>query len=78
MGFHIVKRDNCPLWKKCCLYLGAVVLALLLGAVLLISLGVDPIAYKVKDSLIFDMSEDVDIHRFALRKVYDSTEIQRA
>ena len=48
MGFHIVKRDNCPLWKKCCLYLGAVVLALLLGAVLLISLGVDPIAYYTR------------------------------
>ena len=45
MGIHIVKRDNCPLWKKCCLYLGAVVIALLLGAALLISLGVDPIAY---------------------------------
>ena len=30
MGFHIVKRDNCPLWKKACLYLGAVVLALVL------------------------------------------------
>ena len=36
MGFHIVKRDNCPLWKKCCLYLGAVVIALLLGAVLIL------------------------------------------
>ena len=48
MGFHIVKRDNCPLWKKCCLYLGAVVLALLLGAVLLISLGVDPVAYYTR------------------------------
>ena len=48
MGFHIVKRDNCPLWLKCCLYLGAVVLALLLGAVLLISLGVDPIAYYTR------------------------------
>ena len=48
MGFHIVKRDNCPLWKKCCLYLGAVVVALLLGAVLLISLGVDPIAYYTR------------------------------
>ena len=48
MGFHIVKRDNCPLWKKCCLYLGAVLLALLLGAVLLISLGVDPIAYYTR------------------------------
>ena len=48
MGFHIVKRDNCPLWKKCCLYLGAVVIALLLGAVLLISLGVDPVAYYTR------------------------------
>ena len=48
MGFHIVKRDNCPLWLKCCLYLGAVALALLLGAVLLISLGVDPIAYYTR------------------------------
>ena len=28
MGFHVVKRDHCPLWKKCCLYLGAVALSL--------------------------------------------------
>ena len=48
MGFHIVKRDNCPLWMKCCLYVGAVVLALLLGAVLLMSLGVDPVAYYTR------------------------------
>ena len=48
MGFHIVKRENCPLWKKCCLYLAAVVLALLLGAVLLIALGVDPVAYYTR------------------------------
>ena len=48
MSFHIVKRDNCPLWKKCCLYLGAVVLALALGAVLLSSLGVDPVAYYTR------------------------------
>ena len=48
MGFHIVKRDHCPLWKKCCLYLGAVGLALLLGAALLIALGVDPIAYYTR------------------------------
>ena len=48
MKFHIVKRDNCPVWKKCCFYLAAVVLALLLGAVLLISLGVDPIAYYTR------------------------------
>lgn len=48
MGFHIVKRDNCPLWMKCCLYVGAVVLALLLGAVLLLGLGVDPVAYYTR------------------------------
>ena len=48
MGFHIVKRDNCPIWKKCCFYLAAVVIALLLGALLLVSLGVDPIAYYTR------------------------------
>nr|MBQ8244654.1 ABC transporter permease [Oscillospiraceae bacterium] len=48
MKFHIVKRDNCPVWKKCCLYLAAVLLALALGAVLLVSLGVDPIAYYTR------------------------------
>ena len=48
MGFHIVKRDNCPLWKKCCLYLGAVVIALLLGGVLLLAIGVDPVAYYTR------------------------------
>ena len=48
MGFHIVKRDNCPLWLKCCLYVGAVALALMLGAVLLLSLGVDPVAYYTR------------------------------
>ena len=45
MGFHVVKRDNCPLWKKCCFYLGAVAVALLLGAVVLMALGVNPVAY---------------------------------
>ena len=48
MKFHIVKRENCPLWKKCCLYLGAIVLALVLGAVLLAAIGVDPIAYYTR------------------------------
>ena len=37
MGIHIVKRDNCPLWKKCCFYVCAVVRALLLGAALLMT-----------------------------------------
>ena len=45
MGFHIVKRDNCPLWKKCCFYHAAVVAALLMGAVVLLAIGVDPLAY---------------------------------
>ena len=48
MGFHIVKRAGCPLWQKCCLYAGAVLLALLLGAVILMSIGVDPIAYYTR------------------------------
>ena len=48
MGFHVVKRDQCPLWKKCCLYLGAVAIALLLGAVVLLALGVDPVAYYTR------------------------------
>jgi len=48
MGVHIVKRDGCPLWKKCCFYLAAVVIALLLGAALLIALGVDPVAYYTR------------------------------
>ena len=48
MGFHIVKRDNCPLWKKACFYFIAVAAALLLGAILLLALGVDPIAYYTR------------------------------
>ena len=45
MGFHIVKRENCPLIQKCLLYLAAVFFALLMGGVLLLALGVDPFAY---------------------------------
>ena len=45
MGFHIVKRENCPLWKKACFYVAAVAAALVLGGVLLLALGVDPVAY---------------------------------
>ena len=45
MGFHIVKRDSCPFWKKLCLYLAAVAAALVLGGLLLLVMGVDPIAY---------------------------------
>lgn len=41
----MVKRDNCPLWKKCCFYLGAIVIALLIGAAVLMAIGVDPVDY---------------------------------
>ena len=48
MGIHIVKRDNCPLWKKVCFYLVAVFAALMIGAVILLSMGVNPIAYYTR------------------------------
>ena len=45
MRFHIVKRDAFPLWKRLAFYLGAVVIALLLGAVVLMAIGVNPVDY---------------------------------
>lgn len=48
MGFHIVKRDNCPLWKKALLYVGAIAAALMLGAVILLAIGVDPVEYYTR------------------------------
>ncbi len=45
MGFHIVKRNHCPLWKRCLIYLAAVLLALLIGAGILLAIDVDPIEY---------------------------------
>lgn len=45
MGFHIVKRESCPLWKKCCFYLIAIVAALLIGAIVLIAIDVNPFEY---------------------------------
>ena len=45
MGFHIVKRENCPLWKKAVFYVGAIFIALLLGGVILLAIGVNPMAY---------------------------------
>ena len=48
MGFHIVKRENCPLWKKCCAYLLALAAALTLGGVVLLAIGVDPVAYYTR------------------------------
>jgi len=48
VGFHIVKRDNCPLWKKAVLYVSAVLIALIIGAVILFAIGVDPFKYYAK------------------------------
>ena len=45
MGAHIVKRDTCPIWVRIACYVGAVVLALLLGGAMLLALGVDPLDY---------------------------------
>ena len=45
MRFHIVKREAFPLWKRLAFYLGAVVVALLLGAVVLMAIGVHPVDY---------------------------------
>lgn len=45
MGLHIVKRENCPLWKKALFYLVAIAAALLLGAVILMAIGVKPMEY---------------------------------
>ena len=45
MGFHIVKRDNCSIWKRIGFYCAAIVLALILGAVILLAIGVNPIDY---------------------------------
>ena len=48
MRLHVVKRDHCPLWKRACLYLLAVLSALVLGGLLLLAMGVDPIAYYTR------------------------------
>ena len=45
MGLRVVKRDGLPLWKRAILYLSAVVLALLIGAAVLLFLGVNPLDY---------------------------------
>ena len=45
MGFHVVKRATCPLWKKVVFYLVAIFAALALGGVILMAIGVDPLEY---------------------------------
>ena len=48
MGFRIVKRENLPLWKKACLYAGAVAIALLLGREIKAGPNVIVTAYPVR------------------------------
>lgn len=45
MKLHVVKRDGFPLWKKLVSYLLAVAAALVLGGLLLMAMGVNPLAY---------------------------------
>lgn len=45
MRFHVVKRENCPLWKRALFYLAAIAAALCVGAVVLMAIDVNPIEY---------------------------------
>lgn len=45
---HVVKRENCPAWQKALMYLGAVLVALLIGSTLLLALKVNPFRYFQK------------------------------
>ena len=48
MRVHIVKREDCPLLKKILLIVGAVALALVLGGLVLLAMGVNPLEYYFK------------------------------
>ena len=48
MGFHIVKRTNCPIWKKIIFYLIAIFSALAIGGIVLSCINVNPFEYYGK------------------------------
>ena len=48
MNIHIVKRENCPLWKKILFYAVAIFTALLIGGIILLSIGVNPLSYYTR------------------------------
>ena len=48
MGIHIVKRENCPLWKKALFYAIAIFSALLIGAIILLAIDVNPFQYYTR------------------------------
>ena len=45
MRVHVVKRDHCPLGQRIAFYVGAVLIALLLGGIVLVAIGVNPLDY---------------------------------
>lgn len=48
MRFHVVKRDNCPIWQRALLYVVAILVALSIGAIVLFAIGVNPFDYYYK------------------------------
>ena len=45
MKFHVVKRDNCPIWKRALYYFVAIAVALLAGAAVLMAIDANPFEY---------------------------------
>ncbi len=45
MRVHVVKRENCPIWKRALFYFAALAAALVAGAIVLIAIDVNPFEY---------------------------------
>ena len=43
--FHLIKRDNIPIWKKGLIYVTAILIALAIGGMLIMANGTNPIDY---------------------------------
>ena len=66
--YHIVKRNAIPTGRRMLYYLIAIAAALLLGAVLLLVLGVNPLSYYAKIVTIGTISDDGTVSRFAYKQ----------
>ena len=66
--YHIVKRNAVPAGRRMLYYLVAIAAALLLGAVLLLALGVNPLSYYAKIVTIGTISDDGTVSRFAYKQ----------
>ncbi len=44
---HLMKRDRLSLWKKCSIYTSAILIALIIGGLLVLANGANPISYYV-------------------------------